>query len=410
MGDLMRVREPAYGEFGVAEYIDRVQRARALMDDAGMDAMLLTNAKLIRYFAGGPLTGLFDDTFNAFFCLLPADPKIDAALLMSSGREGCSQTSWVPDQRFWGYDEDASLMDQDQVLGAVAEAIKEKGLEAARIGTELDAGLRIGLTQRQVEGLMALLLEVQWQSCAPITWQVTEIKSETELVKLRQAAKITNRSFKLALESAHTGMTEKELFAVIAKSFFEHGATATGFLAVYAGGERMIWADALPSDYRFQKGDLLMLDGGCQIDGYISDVSRMGAFGQPTDEDRAMYETAREANANALATVKPGVEMRELFAAGQQPYIDAGYGDQLVFGAGQLGHGIGLSLHEYPDIPSGSVQKLQPGMVFSVEPAISDKPKWADSTKFFIVENNVIVTHDGYELLTDLSDELAILD
>ena len=122
MGDLMRVREPAYGEFGVAEYIDRVQRARALMDDAGMDAMLLTNAKLIRYFAGGPLTGLFDDTFNAFFCLLPADPKIDAALLMSSGREGCSQTSWVPDQRFWGYDEDASLMDQDQVLGAVAEA------------------------------------------------------------------------------------------------------------------------------------------------------------------------------------------------------------------------------------------------------------------------------------------------
>ncbi len=123
-----------------------------------------------------------------------------------------------------------------------------------------------------------------------------------------------------------------------------------------------------------------------------------------------MYEAARKANAKGMSMVKPGVQMRELFAAGQQPYIDAGYGDKLVFGAGQLGHGIGLSLHEYPDISADSTQELKPGMAISVEPAISDKNKWIDSSKFVIVENNLIVTSDGHELITDLSDELAILD
>ena len=410
MSDQMQVRQPRYAEFEVCEYIDRVQRAQTLMSQDGMDAMLLTCPKLLRYFAGGPLTGLFEDTFNPFFLLLPADPKIEAALMMSSGREGCSQTSWVPDQRFWGYDENASLMKQDASIRTVSEVIKEKHLDNANIGTELDAGLRIGMTQSEFAGLKDLLPKVRWQSCARTAWQVAEIKSEAELARIRRAAEITNNAFALALQAAHTGMTERELAAIILKSYFEQGATDKGFLAVYAGGERMIWADAMPSDYRFEEGDLLMLDGGCQIDGYISDVSRMASFGQPTDEDQAMYETARKANASALKTVKPGTEMRELFAAGQQPYIDAGYGDKLVFGTGQLGHGIGLSLHEYPDISSGSTNKLKPGMVIAVEPAISDKNRWVDSSKFFIVENNVIVDNQGYELLTTLNDELVILD
>ena len=106
----------------------------------------------------------------------------------------------------------------------------------------------------------------------------------------------------------------------------------------------------------------------------------------------------------------PGIEIRELFAAGQKPFMDAGLGDLLVFGSGQLGHGIGLSLHEYPDLSSGSTKKLQPGMVIAIEPAISDHPMWAESKQFYIVENNVIVTEDGCEMLTTLSDELQILE
>ena len=410
MDSPVHFRTPSFPEFEVSEYLQRVTRAQRMMADTGLDAMLLTTPNPLRYFAGGPLTGLFGDAFNAFFLLLPADPGTDTTLMMSSGREGACLTSWVPDQRFWGYDTDASLMKQQKSLELVAETVKEKGFANARIGTELDAGLRIGMTQREFQTLRELLPGVRWESCSSLVWQVAEIKSEAELEKIRRAAEITNHAFRRAFESAHAGMTEKELACLICQSYFEQGATGTGFLAVLSGRERGIWADALPSDYVMKKGDLLMMDGGCQVDGYIADISRMGSFGEPSDKDRRLYEAAREANASGVAAVKPGVEIRELFAAGQNSFIDAGFGDLLVFGRGQLGHGIGLSLHEYPDLSSGSMKKLQPGMAIAIEPAISDNPVWAESKQFYIVENNVIVTEDGCEMLRTLSDELRIME
>jgi Xaa-Pro aminopeptidase len=287
--------------------------------------------------------------------------------------------------------------------------VQDRGLDNARVGIELDEGLRVGMTQKEFQGLAEQLPLVRWESCSHIAWRIAEIKSEAEKVKLRQAARITNSAFERAFECARIGMTEKELASIIFRSYFENGATDAGFLAVIAGRERGIWADALPSDYRIQKGDLLMIDGGCRVDGYYADVSRMASFGEPSKSDRAYYEAARRANANAVASAKPGVAMSELFSAGQQPFIEAGFEDLLVLGNGQLGHGIGLSLHEYPDISSHSTKQLKPGMAIAIEPAISNKPEWAESSQFYIVENNVIITEDGCEMLTTLDDDLQIL-
>ena len=266
------------------------------------------------------------------------------------------------------------------------------------------------MTQKEFGGLRALLPKVRWEPCGPIVFPIMAIKSEAEVRKLRRAAEITSNAFTLAFQSGHSGMTEKELAGIIYMSYVEQGATGLGFLAVFAGPERGIWADAMPSDYVMQRGDLLMIDGGCEVDGYHADVSRMGSFGEPEDEDRRLYELARQANADAVAMVKPGVEMRELFASGQKAYFDEGAADLLVFGAGQLGHGIGLSLHESPDISSGSREKLEPGMVITVEPAISNGAVWAESDRFYIVENDLAVTADGHEMLSTLSDELQIMD
>ena len=403
----MRCRETRFSEFPLEEYLERVRRLRVLMETAGMDAVLLTHPKLLRYFAGGPLTGLFEDTFNPFFFLLPLDPSGDAALVMSSGREGACRTSWVPEQVFWGYGRDASLMSQNTSLECVASVIARKGLEAASIVIELDAGMRLGMTQEEYGTLSGLLPGARWRSCSPLAWKVAERKSPAELGRIRAATGITCRAFERAFSEAHVGMTEKELAAIIQRVYFEQGATGAGFLAVFAGRERGIWADALPSDYAIRRGDLLMLDGGCQVDGYVSDVSRMASFGPPAERDRDLYEAARRANAAALAAVRPGVRMRDLHAAGQRPYVEAGLGDLLVFGSGQLGHGIGLSLHEYPDISATSVETLEPGMVIAVEPAISDRPRWEDSQQFYIVENDVAVTQTGHEMLTPLTDELV---
>ena len=406
----MRYRDARFAEFPLEEYLGRVEGLRAFMEEEGMDAVLLTHPKLIRYYAGGPLTGLFEDTFNPFFLLLPLDPANDPALVMSSGREGACRTSWVQEQIFWGYGTDASLLSQSGSMACVADTVARKGLGGATIGTELDCGLRLGMTQEEYRDLSALLPRVRWRSCSSLAWKVAERKSPAELDRIRSAARITALAFQRVLETAHVGMTEKEIAASIHRSYFELGATAAGFLAVFAGRERGIWADALPSKYVVQTGDLLMLDGGCQVDGYVSDVSRMASFGPPSSRDRELYRAARAANAAAVAAVRPGVRVKDLFAEAQRPFVEAGLGELLVFGAGQLGHGIGLSLHEYPDLSAASEQTIEPGMVIAIEPAISDRPRWADSEQFYIVENNLAVTGSGCENLTPLSDELVVID
>lgn len=406
----LKMNEQEYSEFPRQEYRARVERAMTAMADGGMDAMLLTTPENIRYFAGGPLTELFQDKFNDFFLLLPADPSIEAALMMSTAREGCCRPSWVPDQRFWGYDASASLMEQNLGLRFVADTIKQKGLDAAVLGMELDTGLRLGMTCAEFQDLKALLPKVNIRSAADIVWPVRAIKSDVEIAKIRDACHITCRAFEKGMDLLRVGVTEKEIACAIRSHMFAEGATGAGFLAVYGGRHRGMWADAIPSDYAFQKGDLVMFDGGCCVDGYYADVSRMASIGEPDAEHQRLYDLARQGNADAVSLVRPGAKIGDIFAAGQKPFIDAGLQPNMVArGLGQLGHGIGLTLHESPDMRADSDAPLTPGMVFAVEPAVQDTDDWLTSDYFLIVEDNVAVTDDGCEILTPLPRELRVV-
>lgn len=399
---------PIYSEFPLSEYVSRVARARREMNKLQIDALLLTAKENLRYFAGGPLTELFVDSYNTFFLLLPADPAIEAALIMSCGREGPALASWVPDKRFWGYGQTGSVMNQSQSLSLVASTITEKSLAKGGIATELDNGLRTGMTVTEFRQLQEALPKVKFQSAAPVVWPVRAIKSELEIEKIRKACRITCEAFAVAQRALRPGMMEREVAAIVRAEMFKRGATGEGFLALF-GGPRGIWADAIASDYRFQKGDAIMFDGGCCVDGYYADVSRMAWVAEPPAADRRLYELARNANAEALTALHPGAKIKDVHTAGQRVFRTQGAEALLVFGAGQLGHGIGLSIHEPPDMAANSEETLQPGMTIAVEPAITNKPKWTDSDRFFIVENNVVITADGYELLSPMPDALWIV-
>ena len=405
-----KMRETVFSEFSLQEYETRATKAMKLMADQGIDAMLLTSEENIRYFAGGPLTELFQDKFNDFFLLLPADPAVEASLIMSHHRQGPCLPSWVPDQRFWGYDPSGSLMEMSTGVSFVADAIKEKGLGGAVLGMEIDNGLRLGMTHTTFQDLRGKLPEATIRSAAGVVWPARAVKSTEEITKIRRACDITCRAFEKGFEALRPGVSEREVARVIRTAMFDEGATGAGFLAVYAGEKRGIWADAIASDYKLQQGDLVMFDGGCCVDGYYADVSRQASLGEPTPERRRLYELAREGNADALALVRPGAKVKDIFAAGQKPFRDAGLGPNMVAcGMGQLGHGFGLTLHELPDMRSDSDEELQPGMVFAVEPAVQDTDSWVTSTYFFIVEDNVVVTEQGCETLTPLPRELRIV-
>ncbi|MCX6992895.1 MAG: Xaa-Pro peptidase family protein [Kiritimatiellaeota bacterium] len=382
---------------------------RRQMQSQKVDALLLTSEINLRYVAGGPLTELFLDKHNTFFCILPADDSIGPALIMSSGREGPAQASWIKDRRFWGYGKTGSIMDQSEWLKLVSSTLAEKGLSNGTIGIELDNGQRIGLTISNFNQLREALPNVKFRSSAPVVQPVMAIKSELEIAKIRKSCHITCAAFQKALSALYTGMSEKEAASIVRSEMFRRGATGQGFLALF-GGPRGIWADAIACDYKFKQGDMIMFDGGCCVDGYFADVSRMAWMGEPPTQDRNWYELARQANASALSVIRPGVTMRAVHAAGQRPFRENGAGDLLVFGGGQLGHGFGLTVHELPDISATSEETFQPGMVIAVEPAIANTPNWAKSQRFFIVENNIVITETGYEMLTPMSDELFVVE
>ena len=399
-----------FSEFPRKEYVARYEKAAALMEEAGLDGLLVTQPLNIRYFAGGPLTQLFDDIFNFFCLVLPKDQTTGPALVMSTGREGSSATSWIEDRRFWTYGETGSVMEQGAAFDLIWETLKDKGLAEGTIGVPLGSGTRLGLSYQEFETLKEGMPKARFTDSSSVVYSCRKIKSEHEIEKLRRTCSITCKGFEAGFRALRPGMIERELEGIVRGTYFQQGATMSGFLATLCGGERMMWPDALASDYVIREGDLVMLDGGSEIDGYRADMSRMAVVGKPTDETLRLYDAAVKANDAVMANIRSGVPIREICLAGVESFEQSGVGHLMVFGGGQTGHGLGLSLHEPPDLRVDSDEVLEAGMVLAIEPAMTDIEGWNRADAFYILEQNIVVRDDGPELLTAMTKELWIAE
>ena len=210
-------------------------------------------------------------------------------------------------------------------------------------------------------------------------------------------------------------MSEKELASVIGSTMYAEGAelgTQPSFFGLNAGPERYQVVNALASDYRIQPGDLVMADCGAVYQGYSTDFIRQACLGEPTADQRRWFSIAVEANQACVNAIKPGVTGADVYEAGIAVFEREGLLDYNVLNI--VGHGTGMEIHELPWLgerdsvyTSGTV--LQPGMVVCVEPIIAgmDGPDWRAG--LFIVEEKVLVTETGAEVLTNaLSPELWI--
>ena len=137
----------------------------------------------------------------------------------------------------------------------------------------------------------------------------------------------------------------------MAAAMHAHVATSVGFLSLYAGPDRALWADSIPRrEMTIRPGSLVQFDGGCTHDGYFCDFKRMAAMGEPTADQRGFYETARASEQAAIDAVAPGVTCGEIYEASQRVLRDAGFGDFVEWcqsmGWSGIGHGLGLDIHE----------------------------------------------------------------
>jgi Xaa-Pro aminopeptidase len=226
------------------------------------------------------------------------------------------------------------------------------------------------------------------------------IKSDEEIEMMKKAGHIINDAVLKAFREAKIGMTELEVQQIVHKEIRRQGATPT--FAAIQFGENSAIPHAAAGSRALKKGDVVLMDCGCTLEGYNTDMTRVGVVGSPSEELERVYSTVLHAVETAVENIGPGLACGAADGLARRVIDDAGYGDYFTH---RLGHGIGLEVHEAPYVVRGSSQELQPGMCHSIEPGIYLEGKFG-----IRIEDLVCIREDGLELLTFMPRDLIQID
>jgi Xaa-Pro dipeptidase len=217
------------------------------------------------------------------------------------------------------------------------------------------------------------------------------IKTEKEISYMDLANKITKMAYREGFKKLHEGMSRSELGSHIRSAHTNMGASG-------GGGAQFGLNSAFPHGSMknpvLREGDIVLVDGGCSVEGFRSDVTRTVVFGKPSDKQRKVWHIVRKAQVKAIETVRPGVPCEAIDIAARKVVDDAGFGTEYRYFTHRVGHGIGMEGHEYPYLVRGNKLKLQPGMTFSDEPGIYIYGEFGVR-----IEDCFVVTKDGGRFL-----------
>ncbi|ANX11654.1 Xaa-Pro peptidase family protein [Fictibacillus sp. WQ 8-8] len=400
MVEAITMREPFMLEFPASEYKKRLKLLMEKMEENAMDAVILTTKENTRYFTGYQLIVWGSGISKPACAIITKDGEV-TMVSGYSNREALKVTTWVEDLRIWdplGRDDAITNLPD-----AIYDVLTKKGLAKGKIGMETGVGFRIHMNTTDYSKLMGHLQDAAIIDAGPSIWDLRAIKSELEISHMKNVCNINIKAYEKALNSIYPGMTELELFREISKAMFEFGADEVFPLGIRAGAERYTQSNCPPSERPIEKGEIILIDGGPGCKGYYSDIIREAIIGQPSDRQKELYDFSVAACEKGLEFIKPGVTAGEVCQVVDE-FVDAhGYGKYYET-RGWVGHSIGVSIHEMPTFELGSELILKSGMVFAIEPAF-----YEEGEGWFGIEENILITDKGYELLTPLKRDLWIL-
>lgn len=362
------------------EYIQRQETARRYMREAGINAIFLTGSTSLQYFTGAQW-GLSERLFALVF---PAKGELAwVAPAFEKGR-ALEQIKFGSDVRTWQEDESPYAL--------VASILKDRGVASGSLGVE--ETVRFVFSDGVAKAAPALKLT----SADAVIARCRRIKSAHEIELMRLANQITLKAFEIALKSLKEGMTHNELAGKIAAAHQQLGARG-GALVLFA--EHSAFPHGTLTPQKLRQGDIVLVDGGCSVEGYASDITRTTVFGKPSDKQLKVFDIVKRAQAAALKTARPGVACEDVDAAARKVITEAGYGPDYKYFTHRVGHGIGMDGHEWTYLVRGNKTKLEPGMSFSDEPGIYIPGEFG-----MRLEDIMVITESGAELLTGQAPSL----
>lgn len=246
----------------------------------------------------------------------------------------------------------------------VAKIFSDLGIRAGRIGME--ERVRFFL----FDGIRKEASHLEYVSADPVTIPCRLIKSPAEIALMQKANDITLESYRIAVPQLVEGMTQQDFANIISQAHSKLGARGGAFVS-FGAATAFPHGSSVPQ--QLKKGDVVLMDGGCSVGGYASDITRTVVFGEPTKRQREIWDLEKEAQAAGFAAAKLGSACEQVDIASRKVITDAGFGPGYKVPGlpHRTGHGIGMDGHEWGNMVLGNKQPLQSGMCFSIEPTIS---------------------------------------
>ena len=337
----------------VEERKARIEKAQRLLVEHKMEALLLDSGTSLKYFTGIS----WWPSERTMIAIIPArgevkyvSPAFEAERLRELIRIG-------NDVRVWE--------EHESPYKQIAVALRDMGIKAGAIGIE--ERLRFFI----FDGIRKEAPHLTYTSGDPVTMPCRLIKSPAEIALMQKANDITIAAYKAGVALLHEGMSPADFGSITADAHSKLGAD--GEIGVNFG-EATAYPHGSIKPQQLKKGDIVLMDGGCQVEGYSSDISRTIVFGaEPTRRQREIWDLEKKAQAAGFAAAKIGDPCENVDIAARKVLTDAGFGPgyKIPGCPHRTGHGIGMDGHEWGNMVLGNKLPLQAGMCFSIEPTIS---------------------------------------
>jgi Xaa-Pro aminopeptidase len=355
----------------------RAHRLRAALTEAGVDALLVTHLPNVRY-----LTGF---TGSAAQLLVTAD----ALVFTTDGRYRTQAAEQLG----------AAGVDAVVEIGATGAA--QRDALAVALGARTRLGLEAhAITWAHQRELADALADHEIVPTHGLVEQLRRVKEAGEVARIRLACAIADDALGALLPTLADGPTERDFALDLEVEMRRRGASGNSFDPIIASGPNAAKPHARPSTRRVERGELVVIDFGCIVDGYCSDMTRTVSVGDPGPEARRVWDVVRESQWAGREAVRAGADCAAVDHACREVIVAAGWGDAFVHGTG---HGVGLEIHEAPRVAASARDTLEVGAVVTVEPGV-----YLPGVGGVRIEDTVVVTSDGADPLTEFPKDLVL--
>ncbi len=359
----------------------RLDEIRNLVQRKNADFAFITPSPNYQY-----LTGYAYEMHERLVALLVRPDDDPCIIVPAFETSDHARNTWIREIVPWNEDENP--------YNIIADFI---GKRTDGVRVLLDDTLPLGIFRRLAQKLGGI---DHFDSLTPYLERMRQVKSNDEIKLMKEAGKIIDKAVMNAFQQASVGMTELEVRQVVLNEIACHGASQT-FAAIQFDKNTAL-PHARSGDSELRPGNMVLMDCGCTIAGYHTDMTRVGVVGEPTDEQKRIHSIVLHALETAIERIGPGTACGAADGFARKVIQEAGYGEYFTH---RLGHGIGLEVHEPPYLVRGNSQVLEQGMTHSIEPGIYLEGKFGVR-----IEDLAAITSDGLEVLTYSPKDLFIID